>query len=916
MVTPNSEIGTVRLRPIEEEMSISYLDYAMSTIVARALPDVRDGLKPVQRRILNAMHDLGMRPNSAYKKSARLVGEVLGKYHPHGDSSVYEAQVRMAQPFSLRYMLVDGQGNFGSVDGDPAAAMRYTECRLAQISDTLLEDIDRETVDWTDNFDASLKEPSILPARLPNLLANGASGIAVGMATNTPPHNLSELCDGIVLMLEHPECTLEDLMEKIKGPDFPTGGHIMGREGIRSAFATGRGRIIVQATHEIEEMGKLDRKRIVFTEIPFQVNKAVTVARIAELIKTRKLDGISEVRDESDRKGMRVVIELKRGTQPEVVLNNLYKHTALRSSFSVNMLALVHGSPRTLSLKDALKLYIEFREEIVRRRAEFDLKKARARVHILEGLRIALNNLDRVIEIIRASRDVETARTNLMGEFALSEIQAQAILDMQLRRLAALEREKIENEYRELIALIAELEALLASPEKVRRVIRQETIELKRRFGDERRTVIHDEELGEFRLKDLIPHQEVVITLSKNGYLKRVSSVTYRAQHRGGKGVKGQSMTKEDDVTPYLQVADTHDFLLMFTNRGRVFSSDVHELEEQSRNARGTPVQNIVHLEPRESVHAILAVKNLLEDVYLVLATKRGKIKRMYLPLLRNIRASGLKAIRLDSGDELVAVGLARDDQDIVMVSEKGMAIRFPSVNEVDDEGKVKKQGVAAHGRAAGGMRGMRIDEKGRVVAMDVVPSDNPGSLLIVSRHGFGKISALDAYRRQSRGGKGLITLRVTPKNGVIAAAAVISDEIRMDSEGNVFLLTDKAQVLRTKLNEIRSTGRITQGVILVTPEGGDAISAIRVIGPVRTAGETIDPAKLAATEAAEAAGEAAPEVEDEIEEVEDIETEAEEEQVEEDEEEAAEAVADTPKGTPRRPAARSKPAPKGKKGR
>ncbi len=855
MVT--QDIGTIRPRQIEEEMRTSYLDYAMSVIVQRALPDVRDGLKPVQRRILYAMHDQGMRPNSSYKKSARLVGEVLGKYHPHGDAPVYEALVRMAQPFSLRYMLVDGQGNFGSVDGDPPAAMRYTECRLAQISDTLLEDIDRETVDWTENFDASLKEPAILPARLPNLLVNGATGIAVGMATNVPPHNLSEICDGIVMALERPDCTVEDLMEKVKGPDFPTGAHIWGREGIRAAFATGKGRVIVQAHHEIEEIGKQERKRIVFTEIPFMVNKATVVARIAELVKTRKVEGISEVRDESDRKGMRIVVELKKGQQPEVVLNNLYKHTALRSAFTVNMLALVKGTPRILTLKDSIRLYIEFREEVVRRRAEFDLKKARARVHILEGLRIAIDNLDRVIAIIRGSADVDSARTNLMAEFSLSEIQAQAVLDMQLRRLAALEREKIENEYRELVALIAELEALLASPEKVRRLIRHETLELKRRFGDERRTQVHDEELGEWRPEDVIPHQEVVITLSRNGYVKRIPASTFRAQHRGGKGVKGQRMTREDDVTPYLQVADTHDHLLLFTNRGRVFSTRVFDLEEQSRNSRGTPVQNLdIRLEPRESVQTILAVSSLMEDIYLVMATRQGRLKRMHLPLLRNMTRGGLNAMRLATGDELVGVIPARPDEDVVIVSEDGMSIRFQSSS------------VRPRLRNAGGVRGIRLVGRDRVMTAVVVTDDD--YLLIVGKNGYGKLSQMRNYRQQGRGGKGIITLKVTDKTGKVAAAAVVTEEIRNDSEGMLFLLTEQAQVLRTNIGEVRQTGRNAQGVKIVLPDAGDAISAIRILEARRTPAQELDEVALAASEAAAAAegdreDDAAPAVEEAV---------------------------------------------------
>ena len=555
----SSDLGNIRPIRIEDEMKASYLDYAMSVIVSRALPDVRDGLKPVQRRILYAMHDQGMRPTSSYKKSARLVGEVLGKYNPHGDQSVYDAQVRMAQPFSLRYPLVDGQGNYGSVDGDPPAAMRYTECRLSSVTEMMLGDIDRDTVDWGENFDQSLKEPTVLPARLPALLVNGASGIAVGMATNIPPHNVTEICDAVVYMISHPDASVDDLMKFVKGPDFPTGAHIWGQEGIRNAYVTGRGRVMVQASHEIEDIARQERKRLVFTEIPFQVNKATLVAKIAELVKTRKVDGISEVRDESDRKGMRIVLELRRGAHVPVVLNNLYKHTNLRASFSVNMIALVDGTPRVLTLKQALRHYLDFRVEVVRRRAEFDLKQANARLHVLAGLRIAIDNLDRVIALIRASADVEEARANLRTEFDLSEIQAQAILDMQLRRLAALEREKIENEFKELVALIQDLEELLADDTKVNAVVRKETHELKRKYGDERRTEVHPEELGDWRREDTEPHEEVVITLSRNGYVKRVKLDTYKKQHRGGKGVRGQRMTKEDDVTPRLQLADTPD---------------------------------------------------------------------------------------------------------------------------------------------------------------------------------------------------------------------------------------------------------------------------------------------------------------------------------------------------------------------
>ena len=829
----NSDLGSIRPTSIEDEMKTSYLDYAMSVIVSRALPDVRDGLKPVQRRILYAMHDQGMRPTSSYKKSARLVGEVLGKYHPHGDQSVYDAQVRMAQSFSLRYPLVDGQGNYGSVDGDPPAAMRYTECRLSPITEMMLGDIDRDTVNWGENFDQSLKEPTVLPARLPALLVNGASGIAVGMATNIPPHNVAEICDAIVHMIGKPDASVDDLMQFVQGPDFPTGAHIWGQEGIRNAYVTGRGRVMVQADHKIEDIERQERKRIVFNEIPFQVNKANLVAKIADLIKQRKIEGISEVRDESDRKGMRVVLELRRGAHVPVVLNNLYKHTNLRNSFSVNMIALVDGTPKMLTLKQALRHYIDFRVEVVRRRAEFDLKKAKARLHVLEGLRIAIDNLDRVIALIRASADVEEARSSLMAEFSFSEIQAQAILDMQLRRLAALEREKIENEFTELLALVAELEALLSDSVQVLGVVRSETRELKRKYGDERRTEVHQEELGDWRREDTEPHEDVVITLSRNGYVKRVKLDTYKNQHRGGRGVRGQRMTKEDDVTPHLQIADTHDYLLFFTDQGRVFASRVFELPaDQSRNSRGTPVQNLgFNMEPREEVQAVVAVSSYLEDTYLVMATKHGQVKRMHLPLLRNMNRSGLRCFNLKGDDGLIGAVLADDTEDVILVSKEGMSIRF------------KSSEVRARQRAAGGMKGMTVQGKDEIVSMNVV--DDEGYLLIVSQKGYGKLSLLRHYTQQRRGGKGLITLKVTPKTGNVADSAVVSEDIRTDSTGMLVLVSEKAQVIRTNLGEIRSTGRIAQGVKIQVPDAGDKISAIRVINERRETGAVLDPTEL-----------------------------------------------------------------------
>jgi len=740
---------------------------------------------------------------------------------------------RLAQPFSLRYPLVDGQGNYGSVDGDPPAAMRYTECRLSSVTEMMLGDIDRDTVDWGENFDQSLKEPTVLPARLPALLVNGASGIAVGMATNIPPHNVTEICDAVVYMISHPDASVDDLMKFVKGPDFPTGAHIWGQEGIRNAYVTGRGRVMVQASHEIEDIARQERKRLVFTEIPFQVNKATLVAKIAGLVKSRKVDGISEVRDESDRKGMRIVLELRRGAHVPVVLNNLYKHTNLRASFSVNMIALVDGTPRVLTLKQALRHYLDFRVEVVRRRAEFDLKKANARLHVLAGLRIAIDNLDRVIALIRASADVEEARANLRTEFDLSEIQAQAILDMQLRRLAALEREKIENEFKELVALIQDLEELLADDTKVNAVVRKETHELKRKYGDERRTEVHPEELGDWRREDTEPHEEVVITLSRNGYVKRVKLDTYKKQHRGGKGVRGQRMTKEDDVTPHLQIADTHDYLLLFTDQGRVFASRVFELPaDQSRNSRGTPVQNLgFNMEPREEVHAVVAVSSYLEDTYLVMATKKGQVKRMHLPLLRNMNRSGLRCFNLKNDDALIGAVLADEDEDVILVSKEGLSIRFRSSE------------VRARQRAAGGMKGMNVQNKDEIVSMNVV--DDEGYLLIVSQKGYGKLSLLRHYTQQRRGGKGLITLKVTTKTGKVADSAVVSGEIRTDSTGMLVLVTEKAQVIRTNLGEIRSTGRIAQGVKIQMPEAGDKISAIRVISEMREASVEIDPALL-----------------------------------------------------------------------
>jgi DNA gyrase subunit A len=868
MVTDN--IGEIKKVEIQDEMRTSYLDYAMSVIISRALPDVRDGLKPVQRRVLYAMYDQGMRPNSSFKKSARLVGEVLGKYHPHGDSSVYAAQVRMAQPFSMRHPLVDGQGNYGSVDGDTPAAMRYTECKLSPITETLLNDIEKETVDWTDNFDQSLKEPSVLPAILPNLLVNGASGIAVGMATNIPPHNLSEICDGISLVIDNPQANVDDLLTVVKGPDFPTGAEIWGTSGIRDAFSTGRGKVMVQAKHLIEEMKNQDRERIVFTEIPFQVNKSTLVMKIAELMKTKKIEGISEVRDESDRKGMRVVLELRKGASSSLILNTLYKHTQLRSSFSVNMIALVDGTPQVINLKQSISYYIKFREEVIRRRSEYDLKRAQARLHVLEGLRIAIENLDKVIALIRGSADVESARNSLIQEFNLTQIQSQAILDMQLRRLAALEIEKIEKEYKELSELIEDLEDLLSNQIRIMNLIKTETLQLKRKYGEERRSIIHEMDLKEWKREDMEPHQEVVITLSMGGYVKRILSSTYKAQHRAGKGVKGQRMTKDGDIVPYIQVTDTHDTLLFFTDKGRVFSLRVFELSaDQSRNSRGTPIANVLNLSVNEKVTALLAVSSLLENIYLVMVTKQGKIKRMHLPLLRNMNRAGLNTFKLTKDDQLVSVSLADPDEDIAIITRDGLSIRFPSSQ------------VRPTQRGAGGIRGIRINLKDIVVFSDVVNPD--GYLLIIGRRGKGKLSAFRHYKSQNRGGKGLLTLKVTSNTGKVAAAAIVSPETYEDekdnisetngtkkTDGNLFVLTDKAQVIRTRLSEIKTTGRVTQGVNVLTPAPGDAISGARVLESRRETREEIDPKDLEINNSSDEIEDSSDEIEDSSDEIED----------------------------------------------
>jgi DNA gyrase subunit A len=816
MVT-KTEYGFVRPMQLVEEMRSSYMDYAMSVIVSRALPDVRDGLKPVQRRILYAMYDMGMRPNSAFKKSARLVGEVLGKYHPHGDSAVYDAMVRMAQPFSMRLPLVDGQGNFGSVDNDPPAAMRYTEVRLSAAAEGMLANLDQETVDFVDNFDGTLREPVVLPARLPNMLVNGASGIAVGMATNIPPHNPTEVCNGIVMLIDRPEATIEELMRVVKGPDFPTGATIMGREGIKSAFATGRGQIIIRATAEIEPLKRTDRMQIIVTELPYQVNKATLIEKIADLIRSKRLDGISEIRDESDRHGMRIVMELRPGAQGLVILNNLYKYTAMQSTFSTNMLAIVGGAPRVVTLKQAIQYYIVFRREVVTRRSEFELKRARRRAHILEGLRIALSNLDAIIALIRGADDVESARNGLMERFDLDQPQAQAILDMQLRRIAALEREKIENEYQGLQATIRDLEELLGDPKEVLAVVRAETEELKKKLRGARRTAIRGE-VQQFSREELESHERVVVTLSQGGYIKRIPAGTYRNQHRGGKGVTSMN-TKDNDPVRHILVGDTHDVLLFFTNRGRVLSLKSYELRADiSRNTRGVPVVNVIPLSDSERVNAIVGVRSLQEeDLYLVMVTRKGGVKRVALEEISNIRRAGLIIMNLKSDDDLVTARLARGDDDIIMVSLHGKSIRFPV------------EAITPRHRQAGGVRGMTLGSKDRIVSMDKVIPDS--KLLVISRKGFGKLTDLNRYRRQGRGGAGIKTLNITRRTGNVAAAEVIADS------DEVYVVSEKAQVLRTSLSEIRSTGRATQGVTIFKPKPGDSVSSIACVRELESPG-------------------------------------------------------------------------------
>ena len=805
-------VGNIKDIKIDEEVKSSYLDYAMSVIVSRALPDVRDGLKPVHRRILYAMQELGLTHSSPHKKSARVVGEVLGKYHPHGDASVYDAMVRMAQPFSMRYPLIDGQGNFGSVDNDPPAAMRYTEVRLEAIAEQMLADIDKDTVDFMPNFDDSLKEPVVLPSRLPNLLVNGSSGIAVGMATNIPPHNLNEVCDALSYLIDHPDATVDDLMKYIKGPDFPTGGIILGRDGIVSAYATGHGKIMVRAKAYYEEASS-GKQQIIVTELPYQTNKAALVEKIAELVKDKKIAGISDLRDESDREGLRIVIELKKEAQSRQVLNSLYKYTAMQSSFFVNMLALVDGQPRVISLKEALQHFIDFRQEVLTRRTRFELKGAKERAHILEGLKIALDFLDEVIRIIRQAKSAEDARSELMSRFGLSQIQAQAILDLQLRRLASLERQKILEEYAAILKTIAYLEDLLANPRKIMVLVKDELGELKSKSGNARQTEISVQEALDFSEEDLIPHQRMVVTLSERGFVKRVPAKAFTSQHRGGKGIIGM-VTRELDAVRFLVVGDTHDTLLFFTDKGKVFSIKCHEVPlDLSRISKGMAAVNLFPIAGGEKVTAVVAVNKFKEDNFLLMATANGEVKKTSADSFSAVRSSGLIAMDLSKGDSLVAVCQGKETDDVLLITKKGQSIRFP-ISE-----------LRTSLRASGGVCGIKLEEGDKVVSMDVA---QPNSyVLTVTSGGHGKLTPIEDYPLQHRAGSGVITFKIVEKTGDVAAArAVTPDQQVMIISANGIITLTPVKEQDPRLG-ITIQGRSTQGVRLMKLEENDSVVAI-----------------------------------------------------------------------------------------
>ena len=800
------ELGNVKTVSIVDEMTGAYLDYSMSVIVSRALPDVRDGLKPVHRRVLYAMDQMGLQSTKSFRKCAGTVGEVLKSYHPHGDVAVYDTLVRMAQPWSMRYPLVLGQGNFGSQDDDPPAAMRYTEAKLAAIADELLRDLDKDTVDFKPNYDNQTEEPTVMPARLPNLLLNGSTGIAVGMATNIPPHNLVEVCNGIIYLIDNPDATTEDLSHIVRGPDFPTGGIIQGREGIRNTYANGRGRVVVRARTVLEEAER-GRMSIVVTELPYQVNKAELVKKIAEMARDKKIDGISEIRDESDRHGMRMLIELKRDATPESVLNALYKYTAMQSAFNANMLALVDQQPRILTLKAFLQHHINHREVVITRRTRYELKKAEARKHILEGLKIALDNLDTVITTIRQSQSAEAALVNLMQQFSLSEEQGKAILDMRLARLAALERSKVEEELRDVLKHIDYYNMLLADINEIRKLIKADLVELKEKYGDERRSDIVEGEAGEFKDEDLIRNDEVVVTLTEKGYIKRLPSNTYRAQRRGGRGITGM-VTREDDTVRHLLVAHNHDALLFFTDRGRVFRLRVFELPDVSRTAKGEHIINLISIEQRERVTAMVYVPKGVSRDFMIVATKKGEVKKTAMDEFEVVRRSGLIAMNLEDDDELIGAKLAHADDDVLLISAKGKAIRF-TVEQ-----------LRSASRTSGGVRGIRLAKGDNVVSLNLAPKDS--QLLVVNENGYGKRTPIDEYPSQSRGGSGVITSKVTTKTGPVASARVITEK-----DNDLMIISAGGVVIRTDVSTIHVAGRATQGVRLMNLGEGDEVVAV-----------------------------------------------------------------------------------------
>ena len=809
--TPQRRDGKIIERDIDKEMRTAYIDYAMSVIVSRALPDARDGLKPVHRRILYAMHEDGITSDKAYRKCANTVGSVLGRYHPHGDSSVYDAMVRLAQDFTMRYPLVDGHGNFGSVDGDSPAAMRYTEARMSKISELMLTDIEKNTVDFMPNYDDRLQEPTVLPARIPALLVNGSSGIAVGMATNIPPHNLSEVIDGIIKVIDNPETTIEELMEVIKGPDFPTGATILGKEGIKEAYTTGRGKITMRAEAEIEEMSG-NRQRIIITSLPYQVNKAKLVKTIADLSKEKKIEGISEVRDESDRKEKtRVVVELKRDARPQVILNQLYKHTQMQETFGAIMLALVDGEPKILTLRQCLDCFIGHRKDVILRRTKFELDKALARAHILEGLKIALDNIDEVINIIRSSYD--NPKERLMERFGLSDIQAQAILDMRLKTLSGLQREKIEEEYNELMKLIAHLKDILSSATLVYDIIKEELLEIKEKYGDDRLTKIVPA-AGEFNAEDLVKEEQTVVALTHFGYIKRMPIDIYRSQRRGGKGITGIA-TREEDFVKQIFTASTHDTILFFSNKGKLYKLRGFEIPEAGRTARGTAIVNLLNLDAGEKISAVIPIQNFAEGKYLLMATKNGLIKKTALTEYNSARRTGLQGITLKEDDELITVRLTDGEDNVVLVTREGMCITF-------DEKEVRPIG-----RVSQGVIGIRLDEGDEVIGMESVIAGGKGAtLLAITENGFGKRTELDEYRVQIRGGKGVITYKITPKTGKLVGARIATEE------DDVMLITDTGTIIRLNVKDISVLGRSTQGVTLMRTNDGGKVVSIETLTP------------------------------------------------------------------------------------